>query len=73
MMPKWIFDFSLAITIFIIFCRIYFSSPCRNRRVHYNVYIWNKQTYNSRGPIIFLRKEKIGFCYFMQVKYSSVN
>src|SRR6185312_7044555 len=72
-MPERIFYFSLAITIFIIFCRAYFNCSCLNCSLHYSIYIRNEQADNNGSSIIFFWGEEIWFGYFMQMKYRSVN
>src|SRR5690348_1654941 len=73
MMPERIFDFSLAITIFVIFYRAYFYSASLDRFVHNRAYIRNKKANNRGGSVMFIRRKEMLFCYFMQMKYSTIN
>src|SRR6185312_5346915 len=73
MVPKNIFDFSLAITIFIIFYRAYFNSASLDGFVYNRAYVRNKKPDNSRCSLMFFRRKEMLFCYFMQMKYSAIN
>src|SRR5256885_14953092 len=74
MMSKRVFDFSLAIPVFVVFGGAYFSRTCFNGIAHHCIHIRNKQPDNGCYSLVSFRRKKIRFlCYFLQGEYSSVN
>src|SRR5690349_17717573 len=65
MMPERIFDFSLAVTIFIILYRAYFNSASSEGFVYHSANIRNEKTDNSGCSVMFFRRKEMLFCYFM--------
>src|SRR5690242_726624 len=52
-MAKWIFKFSLSVTIFIIFRRRYFFCAGSDCAFHYGFHVRNKQTDNAGSSAVF--------------------